>query len=53
MADYKQLQEEYYELLVEGNNDGAVSWAKEVLEKGLDATEFFDEILTPTLKIIG
>jgi methylmalonyl-CoA mutase cobalamin-binding domain/chain len=53
MTDFKQLQDEYFALLIEGDNEGAVKWAEGVLKKGVEATEFFDEILTPTLKIVG
>ena len=53
MPDYQNLIDEMVELLLGDDPEAPVSWTKERLDNGLDATVFFNNIFTPAMTAVG
>jgi trimethylamine corrinoid protein len=53
MPSNEQLIDEMVEHLLGADPDAPVAWAKEVLDGGMDATEFFNDVFTPAMTSVG
>jgi len=53
MSDNKKLQQELSELLIGGDPEAPVEWARNVLGGDISPEEFFNDIFTPTMTDIG
>jgi methylmalonyl-CoA mutase cobalamin-binding domain/chain len=53
MPDYQNLIDEMVEVLLEADPDAPVSWTKEVLDDGMEATVFFNDVFTPAMMAVG
>ena len=49
----EQLQKELMGLLLDGDGDSGVVWAKEVLGGDIGVTDFFNMVLTPAMAAVG
>lgn len=53
MSDYGKLQEQMVEVLLGDDPDAGVPWAEGVIEGGVAALDFFNEVFTPAMAEIG
>jgi methanogenic corrinoid protein MtbC1 len=53
MTDKKKMQEELINLLLGGDSEAPVEWARKVLDEGLSPVDFFNDIFTPSMTAIG
>ena len=53
MADFEKLRDELAELLLGNDTETPVAWTKNLLQNGISALDFFNEVFTPAMSIIG
>lgn len=53
MSDFGQLRDEMVEVLLGDDPDAAVPWVEGVIEGGVAALDFFNEVFTPAMAQIG
>jgi trimethylamine corrinoid protein len=53
MPDFAELQEEFGKLLLGHGGEQPIDWARQVLDGGVSAIDFFNEVFTPALVIVG
>ena len=53
MANYEQLRGDMVEVLLGDDPDAGVAWAQGVVDGGVEAIDFFNEVFTPAMAEIG
>ena len=53
MSDWKTLQPKFIEMLLAGDEDGAVKLAQDSLDGGATPVEFFENCISPSLQDVG
>lgn len=53
MSNWETLQPKFIEYMLAGNEDAAVTLAREALESGSSPMEFFENCIAPSLKQVG
>ena len=53
MSDLDEKREAFTALLLEGDLQQTLSWAKQILDGGLSAMDFFNQVFTPSMTAVG
>lgn len=53
MSEFLDLQKTFGELLLGEDEESPIGWAKETIDKGVSALDFFNNVFTPAMATVG